>query len=621
MGESSARSDPARQRAGDPARQVEHSPGSADEAASARPPAQQRIDPETGDTLEKSSYVRLKRTLSVDQMFWFPRFQPPLRDNSLALVLDDNYANLCCRLAEHYTRVLCLHPDADYLAQAQRHAAERGVDNIDFARLDIDALLAGELPVRGADALFALRPASILAALERPLRADRLLAALLDALADDATVLVADNNARSFRRGFDLRGRNAQRAALGEATQALRRAGFSAEEFVMRANYARDFTPAPAWVRRDCVLDAEPLKASVAARLQQHLFGTRPMTRFWPSWAIFAERGSVAPRQFDDFVRDEKLRVYCRWEKTEPLQIKRLIAGNPGVTVMLAGVAGDTRRDVVIRLPRSRAGHQSASANARALRELGASAMRDYAPALLASGVWRGHEYFVEEKKPGREIGFRGPRADAMTRSGCREFTELQLRDARREVLDDDSYAQLIGQYIEALGEFCPGRVGQLLVRADRALRARLIGRELPLMRKHGDFKMGNLLFDGDGHLCALIDWDGSVPLGLPLADFFTLVTYNHKDESGARNFLALNREVSVDWAVRDFYRGLLGELSEILGIDSDLLTPLRCAACLISLQLRLDWTIKSHESWADELAEGVLRDMVRLLETGGESV
>jgi len=590
--------------------------------AVAPPPREMRsaeIEVETGDKLEQSSSVRLKRTLSVDQMFWFPRFQPPLRDNSLALVLDDNYANLCCSLAEHYTRVLCLHPDAEYLAQARRQVAERGVDNVDFARLDIDALLAGEPPARGADALFALRPASILAALDRPLRADRLLAALLAALADDATVLVADNNARSFRRAFDLRGRGAQRAALGEATRALQRAGFSAEEFVMRAGYTRDFIPAPAWVRRDCVLDAEPLKASLPARLQQHLLGTRPMTRYWPSWAIFAARGSVALRQFDDFVRDEKLRVFCRWEKFEPLQIKRLIAGNPGVTVMLAGAVGDASRDVVIRLPRSRAGHDSASANARALRELGVSAMRDYAPALLASGIWRGHEYFVEEKMPGREIGFRGPRADVMTGRGCREFVALQARDARREVLDADGYGQLIGRHIDALGKFCPGRAGALLVRADRALRARLIGRELPLVRKHGDFKLGNLLFDGDGHLRALIDWDGSEPLGLPLADFFTLVTYNHKDERGASNFLALNREVSVAWAVRDFYRRLLGELSEILGVDADLLPPLRCAACLISLQLRLDWTIKSHESWADELADGVLRDMVRLLEAGVE--
>jgi aminoglycoside phosphotransferase (APT) family kinase protein len=286
-----------------------------------------------------------------------------------------------------------------------------------------------------------------------------------------------------------------------------------------------------------------------------------------------------------------------------------------GVSVVIAGVSGDARRDVVMRLPRSEAGYRSASTNGAALRDLAGSAFSDYAPALLASGTWRGQDYFIEQKLPGREIAFHGARADQMIRQACVAVAGMQAADACVARVDEALFERLIGHHLDELGGFCKGRSSELLARVDAALRRQLIGQRLLVVRKHGDFKLGNILYDEHGQLSALIDWDGSMAEGMPLADYFTLITYRHKEERGYDNFLALNSRVAVDWEVRDFYRGLIDEVAQILRLPAELVPALRCAACLISIQLRLDWTVKSDERWVAEFAEVLLEDMCRLLE------
>lgn len=574
---------------------------------------------EAGNLLGHESYIRLNRTMAVDQMYWFPRFQPPVARDQIAIVVDDNFGNLAARLAPDYGLVLCLHASREYLERARRHVAREGVTNVAFVCVDLGASLP--LPEACASALFVCRSSVMLKAQGSSANTGELLQQLLPCLKQDAILAIADNNRSSYKFLFGLRNPPRQRASLMGVSKLLARAGFTLDKYVMRADYTAHFDPSPELARLDSVADAEPMKISRVARLRQEVLGSYLMTFSWPSFMIFAQRGESMPTRFEQMVVDEGLRQRCGWKESDELVLKRLIAGNMGVTIAIAGIVGQSERDVVMRLPRSEAGYRSASTNGSVLRALADSPFSDYSPALLASGTWRGQDYFIEQRKPGREIGFRGELADKMMREACLHFTRLQAEGATRVEVDEALYNQLVGRYLDSLARYCTGQTGRLLGRIDAALRARLIGQRLMVVRKHGDFKLGNILYDEQGELSALIDWDSSVAEGLPLADFYTLATYNQKDEARVNNFLSLNRSVSVLWKVRDYYQDLLEELREILEVPASLVVPLRCAAGLISIEQRVDWTVKSHESWSTEFADLMLEDMCALLESPADAV
>ena len=62
----------------------------------------------------------------------------------------------------------------------------------------------------------------------------------------------------------------------------------------------------------------------------------------------------------------------------------------------------------------------------------------------------------------------------------------------------------------------------------EQAIRARLAGRELPLVFMHGDFKLENVIFDeDDGRLRGVIDWELAQHPGPPLLDLLYLLFYD----------------------------------------------------------------------------------------------
>ncbi|MDQ7016817.1 MAG: aminoglycoside phosphotransferase family protein, partial [Gammaproteobacteria bacterium] len=190
-----------------------------------------------------------------------------------------------------------------------------------------------------------------------------------------------------------------------------------------------------------------------------------------------------------------------------------------------------------------------------------------------------------------------------------------QAETAVRRLLTKSDYDILVGSCIGNLRPYCNKAEQAVLQRVDELLQLFFIGEEMPLVRTHGDFKLGNVLFLADQSVGAIIDWDLSETSGLPLNDLFVLMTYR-RDPEEQKNYdlIEFYRQKVLPWNVSPFYQKLLLEMAEVLGLDERLFLPIRCLSWLMNLRDRLDWTLKSHEGWASEGIGAVLGDIEQIL-------
>jgi aminoglycoside phosphotransferase (APT) family kinase protein len=152
-------------------------------------------------------------------------------------------------------------------------------------------------------------------------------------------------------------------------------------------------------------------------------------------------------------------------------------------------------------------------------------------PGLVATGTASDHFYSVETAVAGRDGASMlkdGSGPEEMILSAGRFLSKLQ-----KASLQADPGAPRW----EATFESALRRVETLAKRAGAARSyARLVcditnqfsGRSLPAVYAHGNFWLGNALFDGSGSLTGVIDWDCSDASSLPALDFVYLLVRTH---------------------------------------------------------------------------------------------
>jgi hypothetical protein len=91
--------------------------------------------------------------------------------------------------------------------------------------------------------------------------------------------------------------------------------------------------------------------------------------------------------------------------------------------------------------------------------------------------------------------------------------------------MDDDAMGRLVHEPLDRVAKHCESPIAQgVLARVQAACESSLGGEVLPLVRTHGDFTDSNCLFDRDGRLAAVVDWEVSLAQGFPLMDLLQLM-------------------------------------------------------------------------------------------------
>jgi aminoglycoside phosphotransferase (APT) family kinase protein len=131
-----------------------------------------------------------------------------------------------------------------------------------------------------------------------------------------------------------------------------------------------------------------------------------------------------------------------------------------------------------------------------------------------------GQSVFVETAVPGAPEPGRGRLPRRRARRAALEFlTSLHVAGRDDVLMDDALFEERIGHYCDRLEAALPAIQGAALRKTRDRLGSGLVGRRWPLVPEHGDFHLGNCLFDADSRLTGVIDWDLGACPGMPVLD------------------------------------------------------------------------------------------------------
>jgi hypothetical protein len=237
--------------------------------------------------------------------------------------------------------------------------------------------------------------------------------------------------------------------------------------------------------------------------------------------------------------------------------------------------AGGSR--VVVKLPRSPIALVRARRNYAALQALHGSpagVAPRLVPAPLGTGIIACQPYFLETVLRG------SPRDARVTKSGWEPqaiqfVTALHVATAHPVLLTEEWFDGSIEAALAVIERHISSADRVPIGWLRTTLRRGFLDRALPLVRSHGDFTGSNCLYEADGTLSGVVDWELSRADALPLLDMLQCVDLPSEYTGDGR---WLRAELVFD-AVE--HRGPLSVSPEIgtymnaLGLEKDLLVPL----------------------------------------------
>jgi aminoglycoside phosphotransferase (APT) family kinase protein len=194
----------------------------------------------------------------------------------------------------------------------------------------------------------------------------------------------------------------------------------------------------------------------------------------------------------------------------------------------------------VLKLAASPEGNDALARETQTLATLGADARlgawRALLPMPCASGTVRGHRYRIESALIGR-AATTAPRVRASLMLRAAADTIAVLHESTATTVGGGP--EVVERWVDAplrelLRHTVPGpRSTGRLQRLRDELHGALASGSFPAAWIHGDFWLGNLLFDPTPSPAGIVDWEAAAPLELPLHDVLHLLLYTRRLESG----------------------------------------------------------------------------------------
>lgn len=153
--------------------------------------------------------------------------------------------------------------------------------------------------------------------------------------------------------------------------------------------------------------------------------------------------------------------------------------------------------------------------------------IRDRVPRHLGEHNLGRYTCFVLSAFEGVTLDADSSRLASLTEQAMDFLNALQIETSTMSVLDEAAFASHVSSIFEDATARNP-LVAGILRTLHSQVRHRLLGRRLPLVFTHGDFKIENVMYRlQDGLLTGIIDWEHASPASLPLVDPLYLFLYN----------------------------------------------------------------------------------------------
>jgi len=299
--------------------------------------------------------------------------------------------------------------------------------------------------------------------------------------------------------------------------------------------------------------------ARAAERVKQVLLGATGASWFAPGYVTLGQSR-------DSALVVEELLEHVDDACGEESRLRRHLA-KPDKTILVSHTSGDERGRVVV-LPHTPRAERLRTHEADVLRRARTLPphLRRLFPRLLGDGEYDGQRWLAIERMPGIFIDDPVADLDQITAHAATLLVDLHLETRREVHVDETVYASLVGALVDSARRRNPW-CAELLAQLDLQLRAELMGRDMPQVWMHGDYKIR----------------------GLPLIDLKYLLLYSRmlRDRS---EFDVACRVIADGTAWSDSEQRMLDDYATTIGIDADLRTTLRVLFIIQTAGVRLQF-------------------------------
>jgi aminoglycoside phosphotransferase (APT) family kinase protein len=563
-------------------------------------------------------YTALVRTLGVDQAFWLGLFADTATDGT-ALVLETRLGALSARLSPYFKTVISWHASAIAADCTRRRINEQNINNVrivvaekpadlDPGRERLDAIIfygpGGDLTKQWGG-----NTASFL---------NELTGKLPLWLSDSGVAVIGDNNRCTYRHcslGI-ISNEHRSEIMLPVLRRKVNRRLPCSDLYVCSSPVTSGHSPPPDFMRHEATLAGSILPKNWIAATKHRILNSRTARLLWPSFLIVASSRPV--RGFlQDMLESRDVSGALGWNVNDKPVVKRIVAGNSATSVIIAGPRGSEASNVVVRLSSKIGVRQPCrvETNATALKKLARTSLSDRVPRLIHEGVWKDRPYSVETKCPGLEIDPSAQDLGMMLRQSFEVLNTLQQETGQLTKISEDDFQGSLARFIHELADFCPPDIHERLDRLVEKLHSIVVGCSVLRGYTHGDFKLGNILYDRSRKLTAVIDWDGFSENGYPIFDCLTLLVFSIAYEKN-RTFSEVYLEHILPWRLPDSYAHLAEEILPGLTADRDSFLFMRVIFWFALLSVRFDPLFKYHADWQEKFLLPVLpalEDVLRL--------
>jgi Phosphotransferase enzyme family len=342
------------------------------------------------------------------------------------------------------------------------------------------------------------------------------------------------------------------------------------------------------------------------ARLKSAVVHSTAMRYLWPTYLLFSMR-SNAPSEILARLEHEGILNFAHDSESAAWVVKRVVAGNHGVTIAIVGHRQKEADDIVVRWCLHSAGQRLLHVNADALERLAITEWTSLIPRLILHKKVGNLSFSAESLCRGFELEGNSPESMRHLKNACVRLVDLQFQSASILNMDESRYARMILPWFDDLRLHCGEEYEDSVVKLEVRLGKLMRGRSFSIGPCHGDLKLGNVLFGVDGTLSGVIDWDCYTDEGLPIHDYLTMFTYKLGLDYGLGLDEVFLRFI-LPWQLPTSYLECAQPAVErFCGNDEGFLLARACFWFSL-LQSRFSMTFKLHETWRTRYVKSVIK-------------
>lgn len=305
-------------------------------------------------------------------------------------------------------------------------------------------------------------------------------------------------------------------------------------------------------------------------RAKEAVFGRVGSRMFAPAYGLLAFAGATEASTLDQVMSHVAASTYS--PELTALVVKQYLVFPGDKAIISFGPAAREGADVVAILAGDALAIERRRAESKTLARLATLPPRLSAliPRLLDQITIGRTSAFVLNRFEGVTLDLEVDAMESVSDRALAFIADLHLESAQPVFIDDATYHAHFGSLIDAAAVRNPS-LASVLHAWHEPLRGNLMGKTLPIVWMHGDFKIENVLYNPASHaLTGVIDWEHAMLPGLPLIDPLYLLIYNRMIRGAdwtkaLTEMLVLNQFTSAELVRLRRYMGALSLSEDLL--------------------------------------------------------